>query len=160
LDNIVIRQVKMKDAYQLHKNVFFNNRLFEVKSSIQISLSNTRKKKGFRFVAVFSNEVIGNVEIIFNTHPLMKHRALIYSLVVSQNRRRCGVGKLLVDECIKLADNYGIRIVTLSVRGGTDAEKFYKSVGFKKYGELPNGIEQLWDGKQYDECLYYKHIEN
>ena len=60
-------------------------------------------------------------------------RAWIEDVVVSENARGKGVGKLLAAEAIKLAEKYGAKTVDLTSRPSREAaNNLYISAGFQQ----------------------------
>lgn len=67
----------------------------------------------------------------------------ITNVVVDENFRRMGIGKMLVDEALKQADKLGVSDVTLEVRVSNEsAIKLYESFGFKGEGVRPHFYER------------------
>lgn len=66
---------------------------------------------------------------------IMAGEAHIVNMVVRAAYRRLGVGELLIKQLIKMALEKGAETITLEVRQSSiEAQKFYKSFGFKKKG--------------------------
>jgi ribosomal protein S18 acetylase RimI-like enzyme len=72
----------------------------------------------------------------------------IARIYVVQKKIRCGIGKLLMHECVKIARQKGRRVIWLGVwERNTRAIEFYTKWGFKKFSEH---IFMLGDEQQTD----------
>jgi len=116
-------------------------------------------KQGMKFVLEVDKKKVGKISIIKDKNPIKQHLADIKDFFVEKKYRKKGYGKLLVKECFKWAKKNRIKKVLISVRKGTDAQKVYKRLGFKKYGELKKGIKAPWEKKVYDEIFYEKEVK-
>lgn len=89
-------------------------------------------------VADYKGEVVGT--IVFLIVPNLSHRALPWALVenvvVDENYRRHGIGKLLMDYAITRAKKAGCyRIALSSDKRRKEAHQFYRSLGFEASAE-------------------------
>jgi ribosomal-protein-alanine N-acetyltransferase len=96
----------------------------------------------FYTVACDQNQVITRNSVV-NTYLIigmtgfcmMAGEAHIVNMVVREAYRRRGVGELLLKQLIRMALEKGAITITLEVRkSNIEAQKFYKSFGFKKKG--------------------------
>ena len=59
----------------------------------------------------------------------------LMNIVVKKNKRRCGIGKKLLEEIIKISCKTNLKILELEVRSTNfSAIKLYESFGFEKIG--------------------------
>ncbi len=86
------------------------------------------RAKSIVLVAALDGEVVGSMIILLREH--VSH-ARIYSLNVHPQRRRAGIGRLLMDTALELLKDRGFRKVSLEV--GVDnmaAQNLYRQKGF------------------------------
>jgi ribosomal protein S18 acetylase RimI-like enzyme len=84
--------------------------------------------------------------------PAHRHVLVLAGLAVDPDRRRLGVGRLLVDAAVAEARRRGARKVTLRVLGhNTGARRLYASCGFAVEGVLQD--EFLVGGEYVDDLL-------
>ena len=85
-------------------------------------------------VAEADCKIVGLVSIVF-TLRLNRTQTEMYipELVVAKERQRSGIGKLLIDACIKTAKKKNcFRIRLESGHQRTQAHKFYRKLGFEQ----------------------------
>jgi [ribosomal protein S18]-alanine N-acetyltransferase len=70
-------------------------------------------------------------------------------IAVSQNVRRKGVGRLLIEKLISNARHSGRALIFLEVRDGNPAMGFYHEMGFHPLGRRPNYYKGK-DGSRHD----------
>lgn len=81
----------------------------------------------------------------------------ITNIAVSEEYRRLGLGKKLLEELIKLCEKYEVRAMTLEVREDNEAAKqLYKTYGFIESGRRVNYYEDV--GK--DALVMWKKLES
>ena len=84
--------------------------------------------KSIVLLAALDGEVVGSMIILLRKRV---YHARIYSLNVHPQRRRAGIGGLLMDTALKLLKEKGFRNVSLEVGvNNKAAQKLYKSKGF------------------------------
>jgi ribosomal protein S18 acetylase RimI-like enzyme len=86
------------------------------------------------FVAIEEGRVVGLLSMIF--YKTLLHEggtALINELVVSQNQRRRGIGRMLVEAAIRLAIEQGMDEIEVGTeQNNLAARRFYASAGFSR----------------------------
>ncbi|MEU5715350.1 GNAT family N-acetyltransferase [Streptomyces sp. NPDC020403] len=86
-----------------------------------------------------------------NTHRLMRHWIGVYTVMVHPRHQGKGYGRELmaaVADAARAAD--GIEAVRLTCRGGTGADRFYASCGYKEVGRVPDAIRVAEDDYRDD----------
>ncbi len=81
------------------------------------------------------------------------------SYAVDKNYRGCGIGRLLVEDCLKSAKEHSFKILQFNavVASNVVAQKLYEKMGFKKIGIIPNGF-CMKDGNYEDIYPYYYEL--
>lgn len=82
------------------------------------------------------------------------------SYAVSSSARGKGIGRHLVQHCIKTARQIGFRILQFNAVVATNegALHLYRSLGFQQLGTIPKGF-RLKDGSYEDICPFYITLE-
>ncbi len=74
-----------------------------------------------------------------------RHRAEVRRLAVRADRRGAGVGRALMEAVVERARALGLQLLWLTTHEGTDADRVYTRLGWKRagvipsWGELPSG---------------------
>ncbi|MCH2022616.1 MAG: GNAT family N-acetyltransferase [Saprospiraceae bacterium] len=94
----------------------------------------------FRFIVALENDVIVGTAVYFFTYSTWKGRAMhLEDIVVSENMRRKGIGKLMFDWLVKTAYNIGSKRFTWQVlEWNTPAIGFYKKINAQLDAEWIN----------------------
>ena len=81
------------------------------------------------------------------------------SYAVERNLRGCGVGKALVQDCLRQGKKLGYRILQFNavVATNTAARSLYERLGFVQLGTIPGGF-RMPDGHYEDICPYYHEL--
>lgn len=81
------------------------------------------------------------------------------SYAVERNLRGCGVGKALVQDCLRQGKKLGYRILQFNavVATNTAARSLYEQLGFVQLGTIPGGF-RMPDGHYEDICPYYHEL--
>lgn len=97
----------------------------------------------YTFGAFMENELKGVVTLIVETKIKIKHRATIVAMYVNSSNRKCGIGKSLISEVIKKANDIkAVEQIYLTVNSSnTPAKKLYQSFGFDTYGTDKSGLK-------------------
>ena len=100
--------------------------------SVKARLSELLDEPRARVLVADSEEVVGAVS--FWIKPDLAHGDSVVEvpmLVVSEDRRREGIGKLLIEEVQRLASANGASLIELvATTQNTTAREFYRSLGF------------------------------
>jgi AraC-like DNA-binding protein/predicted N-acetyltransferase YhbS len=156
MENVIIREVRQTDAKDLWENIFSRNTPQEVEERIAGNLVKMKSGDYIHFVAEVDGVVIGNMSFNKETHPLYAHKCFLGDVVVNPAFQRMGIAKKLFESCKKQAVQQGLKLITVTTRGGTDVEEVYKKLGFIEAGRIPNGIIETWGDKNlFDEVFFY-----
>ncbi len=102
-------------------------------------------------VAVAGNEVVGELTIAREEHPVTRHVATFGMMVAAAWRGR-GVGSALLEEALRWARTFGIEKVALAVYPHNDAAlALYEKFGFADEGRLVRHTKKV--GGYLDEIL-------
>jgi ribosomal protein S18 acetylase RimI-like enzyme len=84
------------------------------------------------FAAVLNEEPIGWIEL---GHEKWNNRMRVWELLVKEEYRGRGVGKLLMNQAVRTAKEKGARMLVLETQtNNSDAISFYLSFGFELIG--------------------------
>ena len=119
----VSRPVRIEDAEDLQRNILSRNTVEEVKDRIDFYLGCYNKGIGIQIIAEIDGEAIASLELKKKNHPLYKHRAELFSLVVNPKHQRKGIARMLVKNAAEYAKEIGVEILEVGCRGGTPAEE-------------------------------------
>uniref|UniRef100_A0AAU1LSW2 GNAT family N-acetyltransferase n=1 Tax=Streptomyces sp. NBC_00148 TaxID=2903626 RepID=A0AAU1LSW2_9ACTN len=88
-----------------------------------------------------------------NTHRLMRHWIGVYTVMVHPRHQGKGYGRALMAATADAALGLdGIDAIRLTCRGGTGADRFYASCGYKEVGRVPNAI-RVDEGDYRDDVI-------
>ncbi|MFS0692360.1 N-acetyltransferase family protein [Streptomyces nitrosporeus] len=90
-----------------------------------------------------------------NTHRLMRHWIGVYTVMVHPRHQGKGYGRELMAAVAGAARSVeGIDAVRLTCRGGTGADRFYASCGYKEVGRVPGAIRVAEDDYRDDIIMW------
>jgi GNAT superfamily N-acetyltransferase len=93
--------------------------------------------------------------LAFNSHRLMRHWVMAYTVMVHPGRQGKGYGRDLMAALADAARGLdGIEAVKLTCRGGLGLEHFYASCGYKEVGRVPGAI-RVAPGDDRDDITMY-----
>lgn len=138
----VIREFELKDINKLNvllsKLMMFESKYssnlvkeIEVKGNFKEILNN---EKNVIFVVTINSDIIGFVSVYEKTldEVFVNKEAFIESIYVEEEYRHLGIGKMLIHEVIKWANNRGIKYLDIEVMKGNDnAINAYLKWGFE-----------------------------
>ncbi|WP_052864846.1 GNAT family N-acetyltransferase [Streptomyces niger] len=102
-----------------------------------------------------SSTPLATAFVYANTHRLMRHWLWVYSVMVHPSLQGQGVGRELMAAVEDAArDTEGIRGLRLTCRGGTGADRFYGSCGYKEVGRVPDAIKVADDDYRDDITMW------
>lgn len=91
--------------------------------------------------AIFKLAVNNNTILGFTEYLLEDNRVFLSKLYVSKEYRNKGIGKLMLEDCIKYAKENNKNSIYLTVnKGNTNSIEIYKHIGFKIIDSVINDI--------------------
>lgn len=88
-----------------------------------------------------------------NTHRLMTHWLWLYTVMVHPRHQGRGYGRDLMAAAADAARSIdGIEAIRLTCRGGTGADRFYGTCGYKEVGRVPGAI-RVAEGDDRDDII-------
>ncbi|MHA8066999.1 GNAT family N-acetyltransferase [Aquirufa sp. ROCK2-A2] len=113
---------------------------FKIEEGDYITLSNPQKyiieKGGYIYYAKFDEKIVGTASLIKKSEFIFE----LGKMAVTKEMQGLGIGKLLIEHCLRIAHNLSIQ--TLILYSNTKLEKaihLYQKFGFQEI-ELENGI--------------------
>ncbi len=148
---MAIRKARSRDIKEIHSLV---NSLARSRQMLPRSLHNLYENIRDIIVYEKDGQIIGTCSL----HVLWEDLAEIRSLAVKKDERRAGIGKAMVERCMKEAKELGIqRVFALTYNPG-----FFKKLGFREINknELPHKIwGDCLDCPHFPECDEYAVIK-
>lgn len=128
----------------------------EEKGYIKSMLKKITDNKEIHIVAFDGEKKIGSVDI-FNLGVRKEHLGELQINILKSFRRQ-GLGKILIDEAIKLAkEKLNLKLIILTCFSVNNvAKELYLKKGFKQYGLLPKAIK--YKNQYINEIQMYKEI--
>ena len=90
--------------------------------------------------------------------PNGNHRAEAMKLFVHRRARRRGVAKALMAELEATARRLGRTLLVMDTRKGGEAEKMCESLGYVRFGEVPNYARSA-DGQLHTTVFFYRQLQ-
>jgi ribosomal protein S18 acetylase RimI-like enzyme len=108
-------------------------------------------------VAMLGGEIAGTAQLDLDSMPSKRHHAEVSKVLVDPGFRRAGVGRALMREIERRADEEGRWLLTLDTAGDA-AEALYRSMGYSLAGAIPNYARNAFE-ESYDATrLMYKDL--
>ncbi|MDR7295950.1 ribosomal protein S18 acetylase RimI-like enzyme [Pelomonas aquatica] len=113
----------------------------------------------FTLLALDGGRVIGALTCEREARRKVQHIAHLVGMMVADTHRGRGIGRaLLADAVARMQALPDLAQVTLTVTAGNRAAVgLYESVGFERYGRLPDAI-RLPDGRRLDKDLMHLRL--
>ena len=89
--------------------------------------------------------------------PLMAHWRLLKRVMVHPLRQGSGYGGQLLAEAERIAREWGLAGLRLTLRGGRGLEGFYGRSGYKEVGRIPGAIRVAPD-EEYDDVQMWLEL--
>lgn len=132
-NNIHIQKARVED-YEALRKIFFLTRkelfYWMNKDSIDIYDFDRSTEGELILTATINKEIVGFISI-------WEEDNFVHNLFVLPEYKRCGIGKILIEECIKIQ---GLPLTLKCVKENNNAKKFYLSQGWT--------IEEEVEGKE------------
>ena len=94
----------------------------------------------------------GFATLVASLSPLRRHWGTVLRVQVHPDHQGRGLGKVLMNGVHELARARGWEFLSLTARGGTGVDEFYRGLGYTEAGRLPGAI-RLAPGDDRDEIL-------
>ncbi len=101
--------------------------------------------------------VLGTIHLTLDLPENQPHRADVSKLLVHRRGRRLGVGAALVSGVEAAAREHGRSLLVLDTVTGSDAERLYARLGWRRAGEIP-GYALMPAGGLSATTLFYKEL--
>lgn len=108
-------------------------------------------------VVVEEGQIQGSVQLDLEMRANGNHRAEVMKLFVHRRARRRGLAKALMAEAESVARGLGRTLLTMDTRRGGEAEKMCESLGYVRYGEVPN-YARSGDGTLHTTVFFYRQL--
>ncbi|QWA10993.1 GNAT family N-acetyltransferase [Sodalis ligni] len=101
--------------------------------------------------------IVGSIQLALCQKPNGQNRSEIQKLLVHSEGRRQGIGKSLITALERTA--YGLQrgLLYLDTQAGSPAEAFYRAMGYRSLGEIPD-YACTPDGYYHPTVIYYKRL--
>ncbi|MCL2895933.1 GNAT family N-acetyltransferase [Brenneria tiliae] len=109
------------------------------------------------WIARDAEGVVGSVQLELCQKSNGQNRAEIQKLLVHSRARRMGIGRRLMQNLEKAALQQQRGLLYLDTQAGSPAEMFYRSLGYRYLGELPD-YASTPDGYYHPTAIYYKRL--
>ncbi|OLF56309.1 GNAT family N-acetyltransferase [Pseudomonas chlororaphis] len=109
------------------------------------------------WVVVQDEKVLASVQLALCQKPNGLNRAEVQKLQVRHDARRRGMGQQLMNAVEHAARQHKRGLLYLDTEAGSDAEAFYRSLGYTRVGELPNYCQSP-DGTYSPTAIYFKTL--
>ena len=107
-----------------------------------------------RFVAEFNGELIAS--LLLNTEYWNKEGYHMYAVVTAPQFRGSGISQMLFQYVCKWVSQQGKKLITVDTSGDNlRAQGFFKKIGFKQFGLIPQIIEKENDPLVDHVFFYY-----
>ena len=108
-------------------------------------------------MAVENGCVEGSVQLALEMRANGNHRAEAMKLFVNRRSRRRGLAKQLMQEAEAAAGRLGRTLLVMDTRKGGAAEKLCDSLGYVRFGEVPN-YARSGDGTLHTTVFFYRQL--
>ncbi|MEA9393560.1 GNAT family N-acetyltransferase [Acerihabitans sp. TG2] len=101
--------------------------------------------------------IVGSIQLDLCIKPNGQNRAEIQKLLVHSQARRQGIGKSLMAVLENVARDRQRGLLYLDTQSGSLAEAFYRTLGYRCLGEIPD-YACTPDGYYHPTVIYYKRL--
>ena len=104
-----------------------------------------------------TNAIVGTVQVVLDMPDNQPHRADVAKMQVHRSARRRGLGEALMRAAEAAAKDAGKTLLVLDTVTGSDAERLYTRLGWKRCGEIPGYA--LWpNGGLCSTTVFYREL--
>ncbi|MGM0874038.1 MAG: N-acetyltransferase family protein [Bacillota bacterium] len=142
------------EALKNHPDAFASSFEEEKENLIELYQSRFNSDDSSHFGAFVDEKLVGVVTLIKEMKIKLKHRATIFAMYVSADKRGYGIGRSLMVKAINQAKEWeGIEQVYLSVVTTKEsAKQLYSSLGFEVFGIEKRALKI--NNVYFDEALF------
>jgi GNAT superfamily N-acetyltransferase len=90
------------------------------------------------FIARNGGDIVGSTLLVRSRNQNSPHRAEIAKVIVHRTCRRQGLGRRLMEAAESVARVDGRWMLILDTEAGSEADLFYRSLGWEPFGTMPN----------------------
>lgn len=108
-------------------------------------------------VARDGERIVGSTVLLYAWNPNSPHRGEISKVLVHSSARRLGLGRRLMEAAEARAREDGRWLLVLDTVTGSDADAFYRSLGWTAIGDIPDFALQP-DGSLTPTTVFYKDV--
>ncbi len=123
----------------------------------QARIDSVRSGATAPFVAVIDGRIVGSTLLIRSTNTNSPHRAEIAKVIVDRSARRRGIARALMLAAEERARADGRWMLVLDTVTGSDADAFYRALGWQETGAVPD-YALLPDGRPWAATFFWKHL--
>jgi GNAT superfamily N-acetyltransferase len=99
----------------------------------------------------------GFAALVGSSSPLRAHWATVLRVQVHPSHQGEGLGRVLMEGVHRIAQERGWEFLSLTARGGTGVDAFYRGLGYTEFGRLPDAI-RVAPGDDRDEILLTRRL--
>ncbi|HEY3507975.1 GNAT family N-acetyltransferase [Kribbella sp. NPDC051137] len=147
---MIIRRVCTADVASLHANRLCGLTIEETADLVRSAVEQETGDQFCFLVAADERGVAGMTTVRRLEHRMRRHRAELGGFVIVPAARGTGLARRIVGAARERAARWGCSVLEVSCRGGTEAERAYRGLGFEEWGRLPGGLHDR-GGLVYDE---------
>ncbi|NDL66082.1 GNAT family N-acetyltransferase [Acerihabitans arboris] len=149
----------LMDAVARGASVGYTNPLTqdEAEGYIHGLRSSIAKNDLLLWIARDERGIVGSIQLDLCRKPNGQNRAEIQKLLVHSHARREGIGKSLISALERTAREQQRGLLYLDTQSGSPAEAFYRALGYRCLGEIPD-YACTPDGYYHPTVIYYKRL--
>lgn len=146
------RKIRL-EALQNDPEAFSSSYEEEIENPIQYYEDRLGSESSYTYGAFDEEALIGIVTLVRETRTKIRHRAGIFAMYVTGEKRGLGTGRRLMEAAIgKSKELNGVEQIHLTVMAENEpAKKLYASMGFDRYGTEKHALKI--ENRFYDEEL-------
>jgi len=116
-----------------------------------------RQGRRVLLAAVEDDLIQGSVQLALETRANGNHRGVAMKLFVHRRARRRALAKALMSKLEEMARRLGRTLLVMDTRKGGEAEKMCESLGYLRYGEVPNYARSA-NGQLHATVFFYREL--
>lgn len=117
-----------------------------------------RENLEVRFVAEYKGELIAT--LLLNSEYWNKEGFHMYAVVTAPQYQGKGISQILFQYVCRWVKSQGKKLITTDTYGDNlRAQAYFKKIGFKQFGTIPDIIEKD-DGNQVDHIFFYYRLDD